>query len=56
MHCLEHMEESVEFEFRLRIVQLALVPRDQAEARGAALAVRAVLHKNPSNAMHGGID
>ena len=53
---MERMEESVEFEFRLRIARLALVPRDQAEVRGAALAIRAVLHKNPSNATHGGID
>jgi len=48
----ERVEETVQFEFRLRVVRLALVPQDGAETRRAAAAVGTVLHENPSNAMH----
>ena len=47
----EGMKEPVELELGLRIAGLAFVPRNRAEAQGAAASVGAVLHENPSYAV-----
>ena len=44
----EGTKEPIELELGLRIVGLAFVPQNRAEAQGVAASIGAVLRKNPS--------